>query len=181
MTNVAGVQSRPIESETRPWGSFSTLEAGPGYKVKRLVVMPGQRLSLQKHRYRSEHWVVVAGIATVVNGAATLRVAPRESVVIPRHGWHRIENRGRVPVVVIEVQHGTRLEETDIVRKEDDYGRVQGPETDSQRGGGAGGQGRGKRLTSRAQSRQSGGGVQGRTRQNARRRAVREPQAGGRP
>jgi mannose-6-phosphate isomerase len=158
-----GVRSRPIAFEVRPWGRFSTLEEGPGYKVKRLVVLPGQRLSLQKHRYRSEHWVVVAGTATVVNGPQALRLKPRESTVIPRQGWHRIENRGRAPVVVIEVQHGIRLEESDIVRKEDDYGRVptarRAPETER----------RGGRATTshepRATSREARGASRGNERQ----------------
>jgi len=118
------VRSRPIEEEQRPWGSFHTLEEGPGYKVKRLVVLPGKRLSLQKHRRRAEHWVVVAGTATVINGTRILTLARRACTVIPRQAWHRIENRGRSPVVVIEVQHGTYLGEDDIVRKQDDYGRV---------------------------------------------------------
>ena len=119
-----GVTSRPIEEERRPWGSFHTLEEGPGYKIKRLVVLPGRRLSLQRHRRRAEHWVVVAGTATVVNGTRTLRLGPRACTVIPRQAWHRIENRGRSLVVIIEVQHGTYLGEDDIVRKQDDYGRV---------------------------------------------------------
>jgi mannose-6-phosphate isomerase len=121
---VGRVRSRPIEEEQRPWGSFHTLEEGPGYKVKRLVILPGQRLSLQKHRHRAEHWVVVAGTATVTNGPRVLVLARRACTVIPRHAWHRIENRGRTPVTVIEVQHGNYLGEDDIVRKQDDYGRV---------------------------------------------------------
>jgi mannose-6-phosphate isomerase len=121
---VDGVKSRPIEEERRPWGSFHTLEEGPGYKVKRLVILPGQRLSLQKHRHRAEHWVVVSGRATVTNGPRVLVLAPRACTVIPRRAWHRIENRGRVPAVVVEVQHGTYLGEDDIIRKQDDYGRV---------------------------------------------------------
>lgn len=100
------------------------MEEGPGYKVKRLVVLPGQRLSLQKHRHRAEHWVVVAGTATVTNGTRVLRMGRRACTVITRQAWHRIENRGRTPVVVIEVQHGTYLGEDDIIRKQDDYGRV---------------------------------------------------------
>jgi mannose-6-phosphate isomerase len=123
-TTLSGVKSRPIEEEGRPWGSFHTLEEGPGYKVKRLVILPGQRLSLQKHRHRSEHWVVVAGTATVTNGTRVLRLARRACTVIPRQTWHRIENRGRTPVVVIEVQHGAYLGEDDIIRKQDDYGRA---------------------------------------------------------
>ena len=116
--------SRPIEFETRPWGSFSTLEHGPEYKVKRLVVQPGQRLSLQKHRHRAEHWVVVSGAATIVRGSDQLTLSKRHCVVIPKQTWHRIENRGRQPLVIIEVQHGTYLGEDDIVRKQDDYGRL---------------------------------------------------------
>ncbi len=121
----ARVRSRPIEEEQRPWGSFHTLEEGPGYKVKRLVVLPGQRLSLQKHRRRAEHWVVVSGTATVVNGTRVLTLPRRSCTVIPRQAWHRIENHGRQPVVIIEVQHGTYLGEDDIIRKQDDYGRVE--------------------------------------------------------
>jgi mannose-6-phosphate isomerase len=117
-------RSSPIEFEARPWGSFSTLEEGPGYKVKRLVVQPGQRLSLQKHRHRAEHWVVVSGTATIVRGSHHLTLGRRQCTVIPRQAWHRIENRGRQPVVIIEVQHGTYLGEDDIIRKQDDYGRV---------------------------------------------------------
>ncbi len=117
-------QSRPIEFEVRPWGTFSTLEEGPGYKVKRLVVQPGQRLSLQKHRHRAEHWVVVSGRARIVTGTQHLTLGRKQCVVIPRQAWHRIENRGRHPVIIIEVQHGTYLGEDDIIRKHDDYGRV---------------------------------------------------------
>ena len=122
--NPGWTRSRPLESVTTPWGSFSTLEEGPGYKIKRLVVQPGQRLSLQKHRRRAEHWVVVAGTATVVRDDRRLRLTERQCVVIPRQAWHRIENRGRKPVVIIEVQHGAYLGEDDILRKADDYGRV---------------------------------------------------------
>jgi mannose-6-phosphate isomerase len=117
-------RSRPIEFETRPWGSFSTLEEGPGYKVKRLVVQPGQRLSLQKHRRRAEHWIVVSGAATIVRGDHSLTLGRKECTVIPQQTWHRIENHGRQPVVIIEVQHGRYLGEDDIVRKQDDYGRI---------------------------------------------------------
>ena len=123
-SRMPGVKSRPIEEDWRPWGSFHTQEEGPGYKIKRLVVLPGQRLSLQRHRRRAEHWVVVAGTATVVNGTRTLRLRQRACTVIPRQAWHRIENRGRSPLVVIEVQHGTYLGEDDIVRNQDDYGRA---------------------------------------------------------
>lgn len=119
-----GTRSRPLEAVAKPWGSFSTLEEGPGYKIKRLVVQPGHRLSLQKHRRRAEHWVVVVGTATVVRDDRRLTLRERQCVVIPREAWHRIENRGRKPVVIIEVQHGSYLGEDDIVRRQDDYGRI---------------------------------------------------------
>lgn len=119
-----GVRSRPLEAVVKPWGGFSTLEEGPGYKIKRLVVAPGQRLSLQKHRHRAEHWVLVAGTAVVLNGASRLTLKRRQCTAIPRGAWHRVENPGRVPLVIIEVQHGAYLGEDDILRKADDYGRV---------------------------------------------------------
>lgn len=115
---------RSIPFEPRPWGGFSTLEEGPGYKVKRLVVEPGHRFSLQKHRHRAEHWVVVAGSPRVLINGRARRLKPRDSVTVPRGAWHRAENPGRVPVVIIEVQHGSYLGEDDIVRREDDYGRT---------------------------------------------------------
>ena len=118
------MRSAPLETVVKPWGSFSTLEEGPGYKIKRLEVTPGHRLSLQKHRHRAEHWVVAAGTATVTRGEQRLRLRQRECTIIPRGAWHRVENRGRLPVVIIEVQHGAYLGEDDIIRKADDYGRA---------------------------------------------------------
>ena len=110
--------------ERRPWGGFETLQAGAGYKVKRLVVQPGHRISLQRHRFRAEHWVVVAGAPRVIVGGRIQRLKPRGTVDVPRGAWHRIENPGRRPVVIIEVQHGSRLAEGDIIRRQDDYGRA---------------------------------------------------------
>ena len=112
--------------ERRPWGGFETLQVGPGYKVKRLVVQPGHRISLQRHRFRAEHWVVVAGAPRVVIEGRGRRLKPRATVDVPRGAWHRIENPGRRPVVIIEVQHGSRVDERDIVRRHDDYGRADG-------------------------------------------------------
>ena len=112
--------------ERRPWGGFETLQAGAGYKVKRLVVQPGHRISLQRHRLRAEHWVVVAGSPRVVSEGRGRRLKPRATVEVPRGAWHRIENPGRRPVVIIEVQHGSHLDERDIVRRHDDYGRADG-------------------------------------------------------
>jgi mannose-6-phosphate isomerase len=110
--------------EPRPWGGFLTMEEGRGYKVKRLFVRPGQRLSLQRHRFRAEHWVVVTGSPRVIISGLPRRLKPRGSVDVPRGAWHRIENPGRGPVVLIEVQHGPYLGEDDIIRRQDDYGRA---------------------------------------------------------
>jgi mannose-6-phosphate isomerase-like protein (cupin superfamily) len=110
--------------ERRPWGGFETLEEGAGYKVKRLVVEPGHRISLQRHRFRAEHWVIVAGAPRVVIKGRARRLKPRATVDVPRGAWHRIENPGRRPVVIIEVQHGPHLDEDDIIRRHDDYGRA---------------------------------------------------------
>ena len=125
MSDPERPRSRPLELVVKPWGSFSTLEEGSGYKIKRLVVRPGQRLSMQKHQRRAEHWVVVSGTATIVRGDRCFTLRTRECAVIPGRAWHRIENHGKQPVVVIEVQHGSYLGEDDIIRKQDDYGRIE--------------------------------------------------------
>jgi mannose-6-phosphate isomerase len=116
-------RAAPLDYEERPWGGFQTLEEGPGFKVKRLDVKPGHRLSLQRHRFRAEHWVVVAGSPRVLVDGRTRRLKPRGAVDVPRGAWHRIENPGRRPVVIIEVQLGPYLGEDDIIRRQDDYGR----------------------------------------------------------
>ena len=115
-------ESEPRYDE-RPWGSWELLAMGPGYKVKRLIVKPGQRLSLQYHHHRSEHWVVVQGTATVIRDDERLVLQPDDSTYIPCRGRHRIMNEGPEPLVIIEVQVGT-CDENDIVRLEDDYGRA---------------------------------------------------------
>ena len=110
--------------EHRPWGYFSVLADAPDHKVKRIVVYPGQRLSLQRHRHRMEHWYLVQGSAIVTIGADEITLERGQSVNIPHGGWHRITNRGKEDVVVIEVQSGDYFGEDDIERREDDYGRV---------------------------------------------------------
>jgi mannose-1-phosphate guanylyltransferase / mannose-6-phosphate isomerase len=107
----------------RPWGSYRSLDQGDGYLVKRIDVKPGAVLSLQYHNHRSEHWVVVAGEATVTRGAETFVLKPNEATDIPLGEVHRIENRGSGPLSIIEVQSGRMLSEDDIVRVEDRYGR----------------------------------------------------------
>jgi mannose-6-phosphate isomerase len=109
--------------DLRPWGGFEILQEGVGYKVKRLVVEPGHRLSLQRHRFRAEHWVVVTGAPRVLVAGRARRLKAQAIVTVPKGAWHRIENPGRVPVVIIEVQHGAYLGEDDIIRRQDDYGR----------------------------------------------------------
>ncbi len=118
----------------RPWGGFETILEGPGYKVKRLFVEPGRRLSLQRHRFRAESWVVVDGSPRLIVSGRLRRVRAREMVSVPRGAWHRIENPGKVAVTIIEVQHGSYLGEDDIIRRHDDYGRA--AVAPSHRGGG---------------------------------------------
>jgi mannose-1-phosphate guanylyltransferase/mannose-6-phosphate isomerase len=107
----------------RPWGSYTVLEEGDRYKIKRLVIHPGTKLSHQLHNHRSEHWVVVSGTARVTNGDKVYDVHPNESTYIPMSTKHRLENCGRIPLQIIEVQNGEYLEEDDIVRFDDDYNR----------------------------------------------------------
>ena len=108
----------------RPWGTYTVLEEDPSYKIKRIEVKPGGCLSLQMHHHRSEHWIVVSGMAKVVNGEASLFVRTNESTYIPAGHRHRLENPGMLPLVMIEVQSGEYLGEDDIVRFQDSYGRV---------------------------------------------------------
>ena len=107
----------------RPWGFFETLNLGPRFQVKLLHVKPGARLSLQMHHHRSEHWIVVQGTAKVTIGDREQLVRENESVYITATQWHRLENPGKVPVELIEVQLGSYLGEDDIVRSDDDYRR----------------------------------------------------------
>jgi mannose-1-phosphate guanylyltransferase/mannose-6-phosphate isomerase len=107
----------------RPWGFYEGLITGERFQVKRIVVRPGGRLSLQKHFHRAEHWVVVNGTALVTRDAETLMVRENESVYLPLGCVHRLENPGRIPLALIEVQSGPYLGEDDIVRLEDVYGR----------------------------------------------------------
>ena len=107
----------------RPWGLYTVLGSGPGFKIKKIVVNPGQILSLQMHYHRSEHWIVISDTAEVTIGASQHSVYENESVFVPQTARHRLENAGIVPLVIIEVQNGSYLGEDDIVRFEDIYGR----------------------------------------------------------
>ena len=107
----------------RPWGTFNDLHRGEGFKVKHIVVNPGQALSLQSHRHRAEHWIVVRGTAQVTRGDETFALSENQSTYIPPGTRHRLSNPGKLPLDVVEVQSGPYLEEDDIVRYEDAYGR----------------------------------------------------------
>jgi mannose-1-phosphate guanylyltransferase len=109
----------------RPWGSYTVLEHGSDFKIKRIVVNAGAKLSLQMHYYRSEHWVVVQGSAKILNGEVELTLAINESTFIPAMHKHRLENIGTEELVIIEVQTGSYLGEDDIVRFADIYGRAE--------------------------------------------------------
>ena len=125
------VESKPLSfvhtstpaTEIRPWGSFTTLEEGAGYKIKRIEVNPGHRLSLQMHHHRSEHWIVVSGTAKVICGEREMILSSSQSTYVPQCTSHRLENPGVIKLVLIEVQNGQYLGEDDIIRFSDDYAR----------------------------------------------------------
>jgi len=108
----------------RPWGTYTILEDSSNYKIKRIKVKQGKRLSLQKHLHRNEHWIVVSGTATVIVGDSTTTLRENESTYIKMGEIHRLENQGKIPVVLIEVQVGSYLGEDDIIRLDDDFQRV---------------------------------------------------------
>ena len=111
--------------EERPWGWYDVIDQGNRYKVKSIEVNPNASLSLQKHLHRAEHWVVVEGTAQVeVDGKITI-IKENESTYIPLGSKHRLSNPGKIPLRIIEVQSGSYLEEDDIERVDDDYGRVE--------------------------------------------------------
>jgi len=109
----------------RPWGSFKGIEIGERYQVKQITVKPGARLSLQVHHHRAEHWIVVRGTARVTRGDEDFLLCENESTYIPQKTRHRLENPGKIPLIIIEVQSGSYLGEDDIIRLEDTYGRVE--------------------------------------------------------
>ncbi|MFC6152886.1 phosphomannose isomerase type II C-terminal cupin domain [Nocardioides yefusunii] len=112
-----------LDSEERPWGSWHVIDDGKGYKVKRIHVNPGQRLSYQTHEHRSEHWVVIFGKATCLVDGVEIVAGPGQSVDVAVGSAHRIANMHSEELVIVEVQHGAYTGEDDICRLEDDYGR----------------------------------------------------------
>jgi mannose-1-phosphate guanylyltransferase / mannose-6-phosphate isomerase len=108
----------------RPWGWYDSIDSGPRFQVKRILVKPGASLSLQMHHHRAEHWIVVSGTAEVTNGDQVMTLSENQSTYIPLGQKHRLANPGKVPLEIIEVQSGSYLGEDDIVRFEDTYGRA---------------------------------------------------------
>jgi mannose-6-phosphate isomerase len=113
-----------VESEQRPWGSWHVIDENPGYKIKRIHVKPGCRLSYQTHEHRSEHWVVVFGHATCTIDGNVVVAGPGHSVDVPIGAKHRLANEGSEELLIVEVQRGGYTGEDDIVRFDDDYGRA---------------------------------------------------------
>ena len=112
------------ETDNRPWGRYTVLADEPDHKVKRITVEPGQRLSLQRHARRSEHWFAVLGEGVVTRDDEEIHISPGQAVDLPQGCWHRVRNDGTEPFVFIEVQRGSYFGEDDTERREDDYGRA---------------------------------------------------------
>jgi len=127
IVNTLKAQERPEVSlhrrVYRPWGSYESLVTADRFQVKRIIVDPGERLSLQMHHHRAEHWIVVSGTAEVTCEDRIFMLGEDESTYIPLGNKHRLANPGRIPLELIEVQSGTYLGEDDIVRFDDQYGR----------------------------------------------------------
>lgn len=124
---AAGRTEHHIHREVyRPWGKYDSIDNGERYQVKRITVKPGEKLSIQMHHHRAEHWIVVSGTASVTNGDSVQLVTENQSVYIPVGQIHALENPGKILLEMIEVQSGSYLGEDDIVRFEDRYGRLDG-------------------------------------------------------
>jgi mannose-6-phosphate isomerase len=119
-----GVMGETNREEHRPWGHYVVLDDAVDHKVKRIVVEPGKRLSLQRHKKRSEHWYVIEGTALVTLDAAEIPLRAGQAVDIPRGAWHRVANHGPGQMAFIEVQTGDYFGEDDIERSQDDFGRA---------------------------------------------------------
>lgn len=130
MTLISPVKKSPntpymrAACDDRPWGRWEVIDVGERFCVKRITVKPGAKLSLQFHYHRHEHWTVVRGTARVTKGDAAFLLSENESTFIPIGTAHRVENPGSLPLELIEVQYGEYLDEDDIVRLEDSYGRL---------------------------------------------------------
>ena len=123
MAGGSGARLWPPPAVFGPWGCFDSIEEGTRFKVKRITVKPGAKLSVQMHHHRAEHWVVVSGTAKVTKGDKTVLLTENESIYMPVGEVHALENPGVIPLDIIEIQTGSYLGEDDIVRFEDRYGR----------------------------------------------------------
>ena len=123
MPESGSVDTSPLYDE-RPWGSFTVLDEGENFKVKRIEVLPGKRLSYQQHAQRAEHWMVVTGEAKVTLNDEEIIVRAGETIDVPVEAKHRVENASAEKLIFIEIQRGSYLGEDDIVRFSDDFGRA---------------------------------------------------------
>ena len=121
---MTSIVTKDVERKTRPWGEYVVIDQGDCFKVKRITVYPGGKLSLQYHNHRSEHWTIVSGIGSVKAGKRSKIIRSNESIYIDKKEIHSIENSYDKELVFIEVQHGKILEENDIVKLSDIYGRL---------------------------------------------------------
>lgn len=123
MAEIEAENVSPLYDE-RPWGSFTVLDEGEGYKVKRIEVLPGKRLSYQQHARRAEHWMIVQGTSRITLDGREQIIGTGQTVDVPTGARHRIENPGDEKLIFIEIQRGDYLGEDDIVRFDDDFGRA---------------------------------------------------------
>ena len=118
------MQKQSLDHDKRPWGEFQVIDSGDGFQVKRIIVLPGKRLSLQSHKFRKEHWVVSSGEAEVEINNKILKLTIAESIDIPLGAIHRLSNNSKSKLIIIEIQFGSYLGEDDIIRYEDDFNRT---------------------------------------------------------
>jgi mannose-6-phosphate isomerase-like protein (cupin superfamily) len=118
------MQKQTLDHDKRPWGEFQVIDSGDGFQVKRIIVLPGKRLSLQSHKFRKEHWVVSSGEAEVEINNKISKLTIAESIDIPLGAIHRLSNKSKSKLIIIEIQFGSYLGEDDIIRYEDDFNRT---------------------------------------------------------
>ena len=117
------MQKKSLYHDKRPWGEFQVIDSGDGFQVKRITVLPGKRLSLQSHKFRKEHWIVSCGEAEVEIDNKISKLTIAESIDIPLGAIHRLSNKSKSKLIIIEIQFGSYLGEDDIIRYEDDFNR----------------------------------------------------------
>jgi mannose-6-phosphate isomerase-like protein (cupin superfamily) len=118
------MQKKSLNYDKRPWGEFQVIDSGDGFQVKRITVLPGKRLSLQSHKFRKEHWIVSCGEAEVEINNKLSKLTIAESINIPLGAIHRLSNKSKSKLIIIEIQFGSYLGEDDIIRYEDDFNRT---------------------------------------------------------